>query len=565
MNEMTNKNVQTWECGAENATDVIATLDKHTLTISGKGEMRGYIYYGANAGIVRGMEEGISSCCDDDQVYVSTAPWCPHDISNVVIEQGVTSIGDCAFKDCTILNTIVIPTSVVHIGAGAFANCAKLTSITIPDGVTSIGAGAFVNCARLTSVTIPKSVTCIEWWLAAPGAEAGIRYDAFGGCSQLTAITNLKLRPQDNVKFDDEILKNTTLFVHPSVIDVYKNIPVWRNFNKIEAIETDKDSPEQIKKQISAINEKIEKLEKERDELHLKQALMRGLKGNPKHVAEFMALFNQRDGLKYLTHDFDESGEFDMETFLAQARKICTENFEKLELPQTLKALLNQFVFESKPEWGTFDAAFNPKEIKSGWSAAEWQEVKGSKLHPIKDPQFAEIIKDFKRTTRIESPNLEKIIDKVFADETFKLEKEDLSKADFYTHVGEFKTALETIFEEIQKHGDSPDKKKVSVEYKKETCCDYFVRKIIITHHNSFPTRNDEDALIKEWLSLDKGNMGKIAEHLQGYCHWSVETCINENPVRVNILREKETPTHEAIDISEVKGFTHILTFYYQS
>jgi hypothetical protein len=58
--------------------------------------------------------------------------------------------------------------------------------------------------------------------------------------------------------------------------------------------------------------------------------------------------------------------------------------------------------------------------------------------------------------------------------------------------------------------------------------------------------------------------MGKIAKYLQGYCHWSVETCINGKPVRVNILREKETLAHEAIDASEDKGFTHILKFYHQ-
>jgi hypothetical protein len=272
-----------------------------------------------------------------------------------------------------------------------------------------------------------------------------------------------------------------------------------------------------------------------------------------------MALFNQREGLKYLTHDFDESGEFNYEDFLSQAKEVCTENFR--ELPQTLKDLLNQFAFENKPQWCALDKDFNLNKIETGWSASP----KDSKLHPLRHPQFAGIIKDFKRTIRIESPCLETLIDKVFADKIFEIEKKDLQKADFYTHVGEFKTALETIFEEIQKRSDSPDKKKISVEYKKETCGDYFVRKVIITHHNSYPTRNDEDALIREWLSLDKGNMGKIANHLQGYCHWSVETAIDGKPVRVNILREKDTPYNETIDASEVKGFTHILTFYYQS
>jgi hypothetical protein len=176
------------------------------------------------------------------------------------------------------------------------------------------------------------------------------------------------------------------------------------------------------------------------------------------------------------------------------------------------------------------------------------------------------VIKDFKRLTRIESPNLETLIDKVFG--SINPEKRDLSKADFYTHVGQFSSALQTIFEEIKQRTDTDEKKKVSVEYQKAGVCKYkdenfLVRNVVITHHESYPTRDDED-LIKDWVSLEKGNMGKIAGLLKGYCHWSVITKIGEKPVKVNILREKGTPETEDVDASEVKGFTHILTFYYQ-
>jgi hypothetical protein len=162
----------------------------------------------------------------------------------------------------------------------------------------------------------------------------------------------------------------------------------------------------------------------------------------------------------------------------------------------------------------------------------DWQEGKTGGLHPIKQPPFAEVIKDFKRITRIESPNLETLVDKVFDDKTFEIGKRDLSKADFYTHVGEFSSALQTIFEEIQQRGDTDEKKKVSVEYKKTgTCDDFFIRNVVITHHESYPTRDDED-LMKDWLALEKGNMGRIAKLLQGYCHWSVITKIGENRSR---------------------------------
>ena len=58
--------------------------------------------------------------------------------------------------------------------------------------------------------------------------------------------------------------------------------------------------------------------------------------------------------------------------------------------------------------------------------------------------------------------------------------------------------------------------------------------------------------------------MGKIGEKIQGYCHWSVVTKIEESPIKVNILKEKDTPDHEQADSSEAVGFTHIFTFYYK-
>ena len=54
------------------------------------------------------------------------------------------------------------------------------------------------------------------------------------------------------------------------------------------------------------------------------------------------------------------------EKFLEQVRNVCTENFNQLNIPTTLKDLINQFVFEKTPKWTAFDNQFNTKEITFG-------------------------------------------------------------------------------------------------------------------------------------------------------------------------------------------------------
>lgn len=73
----------------------------------------------------------------------------------------VTSIGDHAFENCTILKTAQLPNTIKKIGKGAFNGCWVLNTITIPDSVESIGNSAFMNCHYFTSIEIPNSVTSL--------------------------------------------------------------------------------------------------------------------------------------------------------------------------------------------------------------------------------------------------------------------------------------------------------------------------------------------------------------------------------------------------------------------
>ncbi|ORX76707.1 hypothetical protein BCR32DRAFT_248534 [Anaeromyces robustus] len=131
-------------------------------------------------------------------------PWYQNreSIQSVIIEKGVTSIGENAFYECTSLTSITIPNSVTSIGEFAFYECTSLTSITIPNSVTSIGWSAFFGSA-IISINIPKSVTLIE-------------EGAFMGCSHLASFTiedeNPNYTLKDGVLFNKEL---TTLIRYP--------------------------------------------------------------------------------------------------------------------------------------------------------------------------------------------------------------------------------------------------------------------------------------------------------------------------------------------------------------
>ena len=119
-------------------------------------------------------------------------------VTEYVIGEGVTSIGEWAFRGCSGLTSVVIPSSVTSIGDAAFSNCSGLLSVEIPSSVTSIGGGAFNGCSGLTSVTIPSSVTSIGNYtfngcsgltsITIPSSVTSIGNSAFSGCSGLTSI-----------------------------------------------------------------------------------------------------------------------------------------------------------------------------------------------------------------------------------------------------------------------------------------------------------------------------------------------------------------------------------------
>lgn len=114
------------------------TLDEYnTLTISGVGGMKDY-----------------SS--------ENSAPWYNYRnaIQTVLIENGITNIGDYAFNNCISLSALSIASSVINIGFASFYQCSSLTTAVIPDGVTSIGEYALLAAQHSRITRTPCRSFC---------------------------------------------------------------------------------------------------------------------------------------------------------------------------------------------------------------------------------------------------------------------------------------------------------------------------------------------------------------------------------------------------------------------
>lgn len=144
-------------------------LNDGVLTISGTGVMNNYITY-------------------------NKAPWCNYNtsINSVIINNGVTNIGEYSFYECTALTSIIIPNSVTSIGGHAFHGCTNLSNINLPNSVSMVGSFAFRECDNLPplyndSIFAHLSTSFVGNYTIPNGIEV-IAGGAFWGCKLLSSV-----------------------------------------------------------------------------------------------------------------------------------------------------------------------------------------------------------------------------------------------------------------------------------------------------------------------------------------------------------------------------------------
>ena len=177
--------------------------------------------------------------------YLSSAPWNFYyqNIKNIIIKDGVTSIGSYAFYNCRVLTSVTIPHTVTSIANSAFEGCDELSTIKFPNessceynayvfkdtkwftdtgddvylndclfrykgndkaatikvGTKAILPYAFYGCSSISSITFPEGIVSIGDYafygcsgltsVTIPEGVVSIGDYAFYGCSGLTSVT----------------------------------------------------------------------------------------------------------------------------------------------------------------------------------------------------------------------------------------------------------------------------------------------------------------------------------------------------------------------------------------
>ena len=191
----------TWK--VEKNTDIIDRVNHvygMTLTISGDGAMADY----ENSDDLpwEGWEQNITKIVIENGVTrIGNKAFYDYRETKITLPDSVTSIGKEAFYYCGNLGEVKLPQNLTDIGDKAFAYCSDLENVEIPAGVKTIGVAAFLGCTKLGSVTNMKGVTDIGasafgssglTSIDIPSSVTKIGASAFSNCENLVSVTNMK-------------------------------------------------------------------------------------------------------------------------------------------------------------------------------------------------------------------------------------------------------------------------------------------------------------------------------------------------------------------------------------
>lgn len=237
-------------CGTASAYQSKTGWKQFTYIVETNGQCGENVFYSYDVSTQTLTIYGEGAMYDYDS-FNAVKPPLPNAAKYIIIEPGVTRIGDMAFWGNTNLISVSIPNSVTSIGYSSFFGCSRLSSLTIPNGVTSIGDNAFGACSGLSSVIIPNSVTTIgDYAFDALGSVTigknvqSIGKSAFG--MHLEGPTNVISRIENpfpilgeylgdyNSEFTWSTFRNGILYVPAGTKEMYEATQGWNEFQNIK-------------------------------------------------------------------------------------------------------------------------------------------------------------------------------------------------------------------------------------------------------------------------------------------------------------------------------------------
>lgn len=301
---------------------------------------------------------------------------------------------------------------------------------------------------------------------------------------------------------------------------------------------------------------------------------------NPKKLVDLLKNFSVNNSpLKYTTHSWDAGRDANMFKDITEFLSLAEDQYKEFsydlkELSNNLNAKIYYFLFSpdvAKTGWGDRN---RKKRIYFGWSSPELTEA--CKLDASLNPEdfilpekyqvqragktiqkFKHVIDLFKNEIEIRDENagLENLILLRHNKYLFSFSDPIISNLEnktFYTDIQWLSSALDLIFEGIQKYSQHPE-----IEYYvSESENDRMVLNIL--HRNSFKSGL---SIYDDKLNLKRGDFSTIKDNLTNLCDWSIESKFSEGNYRINYLvSDQETPPYQKI--ATAQGFKHILTFY---
>ena len=177
----------------------------------------------------------------------SLLPWKDYKdaITSVVVEDGVTSVSQYSFGQCTNLTTVVIGNDVETIGQFAFNDCGtSFTSLTLGSSLKSVGMAAFLNAKGITTLTLPDGFETVGDYafcrlealqtLNIPSSVTSIGTYAFYRCYPLATINCAAVTPPslgDDAFGDIANKSNIPLYVPSGSVAAYEAAAQWTDFD----------------------------------------------------------------------------------------------------------------------------------------------------------------------------------------------------------------------------------------------------------------------------------------------------------------------------------------------